>query len=231
MKIKYRKILKNKKAHDFLAEIKDNKLDFSVREGSECYEIIIDDTLYIFASTESFPQNKLYLFRTVGLQAKKWLIKNTPIIPKENRQQHYNYDFNENLTLAGTDLNHAYWRIAYLKGIITEKTYISGLDDDCKQLRLASISVLGRHKIFDYYENGKKIRKEVLQNEIPELKNIFKMIRNTCWHYMSEVSELLGDDFFSWKTDCIYYANSPENIKKVQNYFDEKKLTYKQLAY
>jgi len=48
---------------------------------------------------------------------------------------------------------------------------------------------------------------------------------------MKEASDLLGDDFFAWKTDCIYYRESLKNIKMVQEYFDQYNLTYKQLGY
>ena len=48
---------------------------------------------------------------------------------------------------------------------------------------------------------------------------------------MKDVSELLGDDFYAWKTDCIYYRESLSNIKAVQDYFDKYNLTYKQLGY
>jgi hypothetical protein len=48
---------------------------------------------------------------------------------------------------------------------------------------------------------------------------------------MYELSVLLGKDFFCWKTDCIYYRNTPKNIKTVQDYFDEREILWKQLYY
>jgi len=71
----------------------------------------------------------------------------------------------------------------------------------------------------------------VYQKENVDLKNVFKFIRLTCFSFMKEASELLGDDFFAWKTDCIYYRESLKNIKMVQKYFDQYNLTYKQLGY
>jgi hypothetical protein len=133
--------------------------------------------------------------------------------------------------MCGTDLNHAYWRIAYLYGMINEKTYISGLDTECKALRLATLSVLGREKKFDSYENGEIKQSYVYQKENVDLKNVFKFIRLTCFSFMKEASDLLGDDFFAWKTDCIYYRENLKNIKMVQDYFDQFNLTYKQLGY
>ena len=48
---------------------------------------------------------------------------------------------------------------------------------------------------------------------------------------MKEASDLVGDDFFAWKTDCIYYRDTKENVKLIQDYFDKYNLTYKQLGY
>lgn len=228
---KFRKVVKNKDAEKFIKELKEQNLDFSLRKGSDCYEIYLDDTHFLYATTKNFPQRKLHLFRTVNLQAEKYLSQNKLVMPKENRQSHWNYEFDETKTLAGTDLNHAYWRIAYIKGIITQKTYISGLYDNCKQLRLATLSILGRKKTFDIYEKGKVVDSKIVQKENPEMRKLFKMIRNTCYTYMYELSELLGDDFFCWKTDCIYYVNTKQNIQMVQEYFKKNNLTFKQLAY
>lgn len=228
----YRKIINNKQASSFIAELKEGKLDFSVREGSECVEIFLDDTHYVFASKKAFPQRKINLFKTVSNDVKKWIAVNKVVMPIENKQTHYNYDFDaENKILSGTDLNHAYWRIAWLLGVISEKTYISGLDDDCKELRLATLSVLGRQTIVDVYKNGIIVDKQVHKQGDKELKSVYNMIRYTCYDYMRQLSEMLGDDFFCWKTDGIYYNNTDANIMLVQGFFDDKNLTYKQLSY
>jgi hypothetical protein len=48
---------------------------------------------------------------------------------------------------------------------------------------------------------------------------------------MFELSKILGRDFFCWKTDCIYYRNSPENRQIVQDYFNQREMLWKQLFY
>lgn len=227
----YTKIIKNKKAETFIKELKDANLDFQMRKGSECYEIILDDTKYVFTSDDAFPQRKLYLFRSVKLSAEKWLKENKVKLPEERKQAHWNYDFDDSKVIAGTDLNHAYWRIAYLLGVISEKIYMAGLDEDCKQLRLATISILGRRKVFDIYEKGIKKDSIILQEENREMREIFTMIRRLCYSYMAELANNLDKDFLCWKTDCIYYVSTDKNIKFVQDYFTSKNLTYKQLAY
>ena len=227
-----RKYVKSGSVDNYIKDLVSNKLSFSVRRASECTEILMDDKHIVFASQSNFPKKKIYLFNSVKQQVSKWLKENVVFLPEELNSIKYNYDYNtDEGTMCGTDLNHAYWRIAYLYGMINEKTYIAGLDTDCKALRLATLSVLGREKKFDNYEKGEIKESYVYQKENVDLKNVFKFIRLTCFSFMKEASDLLGDDFFAWKTDCIYYRESLSNIKAVQEYFDQYNLTYKQLGY
>jgi hypothetical protein len=227
-----RKYVKSGSVDNYIKDLVSNKLSFSVRRASECTEILMDDKHIVFASQSNFPKKKIYLFNNVKQQVTKWLKENVVFLPEELNSIKYNYDYDtDEGTMCGTDLNHAYWRIAYLYGMINEKTYIAGLDTECKALRLATLSVLGREKKFDSYEKGEIKQSYVYQKENVDLKNVFKFIRLTCFSFMKEASDLLGDDFFAWKTDCIYYRESLKNIKMVQDYFDQFNLTYKQLGY
>lgn len=227
-----RKYVKSGSVDTYIKDLINSKLSFQVRRASECTEILMDDKHIVFASQSNFPKKKIYLFNNVKQQVTKWLKENVVFLPEEINSIKYNYDYDtDEGTMCGTDLNHAYWRIAYLYGMINEKTYIAGLDTDCKALRLATLSVLGREKKFDNYEKGEIKASYVYQKENVDLKNVFKFIRLTCFSFMKEASELVGDDFFAWKTDCIYYRENLKNIKMVQDYFDQYNLTYKQLGY
>jgi hypothetical protein len=231
-KATFTKILKNKKSDSFVKELQELQVPFSIRQGSDCVEMYVDDTHYVFASKKRFPTNKIYLFNAVKSSSKTWLQNNKLKMPKKAKSKFYNYDYDlDKGKLTGTDLNHAYWRIAYLNGFITKKTYNSGLFPSCKELRLATLSVLGREKLFTEYDKNGKKQNVVYQERDVELNNIFVFIRETCWSYMKAVSKLLGDDFYSWNVDCIYYRDTPENRKIVQDYFESKKLTFKQLVY
>tara|TARA_Y100000114_G_C11763038_1_gene331038 strand:+ start:3648 stop:4355 length:708 start_codon:yes stop_codon:yes gene_type:complete len=231
-KTEFRKYVKNGNPKKFIKTLVDGKLDFAVRESSECTEVLLDDTHIVYASTSNFPRKKVFLFRLVNNEVLKWLDKNDIKMPEYNHSVEYNYEYDyEKEEMTGTDLNHAYWRIAYTTGLISEKTYIAGLDNDCKALRLATISTLGREKKFNNYKQGKIGKSFVYKKRNEKLQDVYKFVRLTCFKYMKEASKLLGDDFFAWKTDCIYYKNTKENIKMIQDYFDSKNLTYKQLGY
>ena len=60
---------------------------------------------------------------------------------------------------------------------------------------------------------------------------VYSDIRFSCFYMMYELSILLGKDFFCWKTDAIYYRNTPKNIKIVQDYFNQREMLFKQLFY
>lgn len=210
------------------------KVDFYVRRGSECNELIYDKQHRIFANqVRNFPNEMIYLFNTVQIDVKKFL-KNNPFIqlpPKVNVQE-YNYDYDENIgVITGTDLDHAFWRIAYTKGYISNKTYNRGLSEKAKALRLATLSVLGREKKYDYHVGGVFRKTVILKKRDPQLQNVFKDIRFSCYYMMYELSKMLGDDFESWKTDCIYYRDTPENRTMVHEYFEAREMLFKQLVY
>ena len=206
---------------------------FLIKNTSESSEIIYSNTKFVFLHSKRFPANKLYLFRAVDSDVSKWLKERGDIIlpPKHDVTKfNINYDEKEG-NITATDLNHAYWRIAYVRGMISEKTYEAGLKDTAKALRLATLSVLGRKKSYTNVVDG-KMKGVITLNEGDEKKRmIYKYIRYFCYQMMYELSIKLGDDFDCWKTDCIYYRNTPENIELVHSYFIDKDMEFKQLTF
>jgi hypothetical protein len=47
---------------------------------------------------------------------------------------------------------------------------------------------------------------------------------------MNKVKRMLGKDFLCYKTDCIYYVDSKDNRKKVNEFFEKNELMVKQLV-
>jgi hypothetical protein len=164
----------------------------------------------------------------------KKFIDNNPFIdlPPQKKTQEFNLEYDiDKGNLTGTDLDHAYWRIAYVKGYISKNTYEHGVKDDkSKTIRLATLGVLGTQQKFDRYENGEYVETFVHRKEIKPMKQVYKDIRLTCFYMMYELSMQLGDDFESWNTDCIYYRDSVENRKLVHDFFDMHNMLYKQLT-
>jgi hypothetical protein len=151
------------------------------------------------------------------------------IPPKVNTIE-FNYKYDDEIgTITATDLDHAFWRIAYVKGYITKSTYTKGLPTSGKAIRLASLSVLGRGKKFDRYVDGEFKETVVVKQSDQTLQKVYVDIRLSCYYMMYELSKILKNDFESWKTDCIYYRDTPENRTIVHNYFEEREMLFKQL--
>ena len=216
------------------ANLVQGKGNFLIRRGSECNELIFDGFHNVYATAnKNFASNKIFLFNLVACDVRKFL-KTNPFVelpPKKDVTFYsYTYDLEEG-SLTGTDLDHAYWRIAYAKGYISKTTYNYGLDETAKPLRLATLSVLGREKVFEKWENGEYVESIVVKPKDEQLRMVYADIRYSCFYMMYELSLKLDKDFFCWKTDCIYYRKTPKNIKIVQDYFKEREMLYKQLFY
>lgn len=210
------------------------KHNFLIRKGSEVNQIIFGQNHYLFATeNKNFPKSKLYLFKMVNDDVKKF-IDNNPFIdlPPQKKTQEFNLEYDINLgTLTGTDLDHAYWRIAYVKGYISKNTYEHGIkDDNAKTIRLATLGVLGTEQKFDRYIDGEYVETVVHRRENKAMKMVYRDIRLTCFFMMYELSLQLGEDFESWNTDCIYYRDSLDNRKIVHDFFDMHNMLYKQLT-
>ena len=206
------------------------KVPYLMYRTGESTTIITENTKYRFYHGRSFPINKMNLFMMVKRDAKKWLKVNPNFkLPKRVLTEKTN-DYNTDKNIVGCDINHAYWRIAYVHGIISLKTYEYGLGDKCKRLRLASISILGRQKRYQVIENGKRVSYYEAEQGDEKLREIYKYCRYFCYEIMDKVSKLLKNDFDSYKIDCVYFTDSPENRKLVSDFFDSHNLTYKWLT-
>lgn len=218
---------------NFLDKLIRGKGSFVLRKGTEVNELIFDNKLTIFScGRKNFPPDMIYMFKVVRDDVKRYL-KQNPIVSLppivEVSKYNYNYDHDKG-KVTGTDLNHAFWRIAFIKGYISEKTYERGLVDKAKALRLATLSTLGTERVYDIYKDGVLVEQKIKRAKDEVLLNVYKDIRFSCYYMMHELSVMLGNDFDCYKTDCIYYRDTPENRAKVHKYFDSKQMFYKQLV-
>ncbi len=243
------KLYKHQSFHPFsrkqsvLNQIFDGGHDALLRQSTFITEIIWGRVSRMFPSKAVKSENdifrkRLFLFNMVRLDAANFLKKNKTFkLPKEYRAS---LNPGRKKLPAGkkiiyTDLNHAYWRIAFNLGVITEKTYKKGLPRQglsdaalqaYKQVSLASLSTLGAGKKYNIIRNG-EITNEIKHiNENPQLAAVYKLIRFNCYWYMTHLMRLLGDDFIKYETDAIFYINTPNNVRRVENYLRKKKLLF-----
>jgi len=227
----------SKTSEDFIFKrMVEEKANGLIKRGTFTNEIVWGNNSYIFPCMDKKRQASfkkgMFLFGMVRKDVKEYLKTNTIKLPTKFAQIEYNKELNEDLfgKITATDLNHAYWRIAYNLGIITDKTYTKGLNDDFKAVRLASLSTMGANKKYQKIKNGKLLDEYKVIYGDDNLKDVYKLIRLTCYKYMNQVKKKLGKDFLCYKTDCIYYIDTQYNRKIVRYFFKEKDLYMKQLV-
>jgi hypothetical protein len=218
-----------------MKRMENEKADGYVKKGTFTNEVVWGPYSYIFPCMSKKNQTAfkkgMFLFGMVKKDAKDYLKKNEIRLPKRYGQIEYNGNLNEEFdeNVTGTDLNHAYWRIAYNLGIIRDLTYTKGLDDKFKSVRLAALSTLGGKKKYQKVKNGVLIDEYFTVEGDEALRKVYTLIRYTCYRYMTQVRRMLGSDFLCYKTDCIYYIDTKQNRKMVKDFFKEKDLLMKQL--
>jgi len=218
----------------FIERLKKRGSSYYIRQGTECVEIVVDEINFFFKKEKRFPLSFLYLFGLVRKEAGEWTMGKTRIeLPTEYPSVKYNFDFKQGRSkIVGYDLNHAYWRIAKNLGIIRTSTFEKALKPEAKAIRLAALSTMGRSKVYEFYKGGEIFDgKKHITQEDKLLMDAYKLIRLTCFKMMFDASEILGDDFDCWKTDCIYFRDTEENRKSMSDFFVSNGLTYKLLEY
>lgn len=238
------RVIKNEIRHQGNAQklikmLEKNKRSFYMRDTMYMTTLIYDNTEIVFPKrNNAFPTNQLWLFKSVKNDAEKLAaqIENGEVefvMPEKNPANRTNNDYDDSYgEITGTDINSAYWTIAHNLKIISTKTYKKAQQNpESKVTRLAALAILGRNLSFKKYEDGLPTKEKKIIEGSRILQEFYKTIRYTCYEYMTRLSEMLGDDFDAYRTDCIYYRDSPENRKKVYDFLDQHGFYYKQLEF
>ena len=198
------------------------KKDFKIRESVNYAEIVRSDGEKIVSTKNNQFVKGLYLFAMVKRDIERYIAENGYITPSDELPVNYVSDiFNLENKVVGIDMDNAYWTIAYLKGYISENTYNKGLEKkEFKPIRLSALSTLGKGKTYKVYKNGKYKFDEIAKAN-KELENFYLDIRYSTYGVLLEIANELGDDFHSWKTDCIFFKDNKENINLVRKRLDE----------
>lgn len=121
--------------------------------------------------------------------------------------------------ITAVDIDTAYWDIAFRLGIISEKTYDHGIMIPDKALAHAAISSLGKDDTWISIRRGKQTNNSVCIVGDDTLKQVYHLIRNTCFTLLHELAQLLGpDNYKERKTDAIYYIDNKRNNQIVHEF-------------
>jgi hypothetical protein len=222
------RIVNADKREIMLETIKKRKETAYYREGSFLSEIILGKTKFIFPTSKM--EKGMWIFRSVMLSAQKYANLNIVETKKHYPVNYVNQNFNQShYDITATDINHAYWRIAFLMGVINQKIYDKGLLLDNKTLRLASLSNLSSKKEYQIIKDGIVTQEYKTLKYDEKLHIVYNNIRHSCYEHMSNIGNLLGNDFICYKTDCVYYVDTLKNREIVHNYLTSNNLLFKQL--
>ena len=115
------------------------------------------------------------------------------------------------------DLTAAYWRTAYLLGIIDKNIYQLG-ENMSKPVRLASLGSLAKRKTTWDFDGKSYSRENVV---LSPHSNLWFAICKRVSDIMTKAKIALGDDFYFYWVDGIYFRDTEANKDKVLKIFRE----------
>ena len=218
------------------------------RKGTFVDQLIWDRTKYLCTKREKLKEvtksaKFMFLYGKVRRDAEDYLKTHPPIVPSPYPVNETNprYKHRLDVSFRGADMNHAYWRIAYLEGIITERTYLMGLAGNkeeqklLKNIRNSALSTMGKARDYAIIKDGKLTKKKLLigsttgPKQSEKMQNLYLHIRYTCFKHMHVLKRMLGEDFILYQTDGIYYLNTEPNRVLVHDYLTRAGLLFKEI--
>lgn len=189
---------------------------------------------FSFAEPSAFNEGT-FLFRLVKMDFDKWIEKN----PNPEFTERYRLEIESDLNKKyegerySYDINHAYWRIAFINDYISENTYEHGLtlkdkNSALKQLYCMALSVRGQNRSLDGYIGMKKTGNKRIVSGDELHRTIYTDIRNKTYKIMDEIAHRLGNDFIEYKVDCITFKNK-DNCEVVERMLTEENVMFKKV--
>lgn len=147
----------------------------------------------------------------------------------EYPSQDHNADLFESLPigteLAYIDINHCYWRVAYLLGYISKRIYDKYKDDaEMKLARNIALSTLASTKKKHSYFYGRF--NNTTHCDSYHLPLMYKNIRYFTYNTLGEIAVSIPDGCVSYRTDGIIVLNDKQLVNYTQNYFRKKRFTF-----
>jgi hypothetical protein len=155
-----RRVYRRRPVDKYLAKLKAFGSDFYIRIGSECSELIFDGRHKVYGSKQNnFPPSKIFLFNLVKRDVVKFVQDNSFDVSPKQKTTDYNFKYDPDIgTVTATDLNHAYWRIAYVKDFDCWKT-------DCIYYRDTPEN---RKIVTGYFEEREMLFKQLVYDTSPD---------------------------------------------------------------
>lgn len=225
----YKKNLNNKKK-SFTLMRKRNEMNIFV-DGKAIAKFKNKNSLHTLHKEES--KSVLNLFATVKKSINKFLVDNDFNFQKVHKKYDSTYSnrilFDEmpiGCEFFYLDVKHCYWRIAYLKGYISEYFYLKVLDNpELKIFRNMALSCIIAPKSKEYYKEGEYVWG--VEEDTRIYNDIYESIRFTAWNIFGSLTfEKIGKEkTIGYYTDGIMVFK--EDVPLVRTILARNKLQYK----
>jgi len=115
------------------------------------------------------------------------------------------------------DLRHAYWRIAYLKGYISEGLYNSHItSNESKLFRNIALACTIAHTKRTYYINGEPAFD--ITEVCKPFETMYANIRHVCYNAVGDVQRALPTQVFAYRTDGVFVTKCGLEMAKKMLY-------------
>lgn len=207
----------------YIEYLKKEKRDFVVRTSNSQKKVITDQKRNFGYSYRGYlssdEMKKLWVYSAVKKEV-LYYVNNADVLefigkrisPQRRNCQLYKelavgYDF------AGIDMNHAYWRMAYLKRYISYDLYAKLVTEEYKLVRNKSLACLTSKIRVETYEKGVLI-KDIDEGD-PVLLELYEDIRQSTYSLLEDIADRIGDEYFlKFHTDCLYVLPEKAEIVK-----------------
>lgn len=211
------------KYENFIKAYQKSKSDFSVVSYGATKKIVYGKNQFIFSGVKGEKKPKgVHLISLVKKDIDK-LIKDSynpttdtfeifNIVPKiPEKKPHLTYIHHNNLDFFGEgqealaiDINHCYWRTAFMLGFISPETYKKGIEKtEYKDGRLIAIGTLGKIITVKQYKQGVKVAEYIDNTDYIKYGAFFWAVICHINNIMLELAHELKEDFLMFITDCV----------------------------
>jgi hypothetical protein len=195
------------------------KGDFAMYQGHNNFKEIISGNARHIGGGEKEMRKYIYLFKWVKKDAEKYL-REHPDLEVLNIVQgddyYINYINQDNIDTAinrniiaeigAVDIKQAYWGTAFQIGIISKKTFNEAVKKDIPSSILHKLlGSLGYSKEFTVYKGGRRTKEKIHVSGCQYMQTLYKMIIIELDRVMMNIAKTLGQQFYSYHTDCIYF--------------------------
>jgi hypothetical protein len=211
----------------------EHKMTFTIKNLGVKSSIIYDNGKKRDFMDLSFRMKGMHLSKMMYDNVSK-LVESGGYVPKEKNNSRLNfntimydpYNISENYykPVWSVDIDHCYWRTAYLLGIINERLYNKGMEkgQEWKTARNAAIGSLGAFYTERRYVDGKDMGVTVHNRAMNRVRcDIIDYV----WKMACKIGEVVSDGFLMYLTDCFFITE--DKLEEVCSLIESYGYTWK----